>query len=109
MTGRLTDKQLEMMARPDNKLPPELRHEKIREVRDVCSSGQYAYQIVFDQTYLPYSYARRIEREGWKQTYARVEYHKPDGLLGFLRPSQACITIVVTKDAPTDVFGREDA
>ena len=97
----ITDREIESMGRPDSELPPELRHEKIREVRDVGLKGQFAYQIVFDQHWLPYNYWNP-RPEGWEITYARVEWHKPEKFLGFLRPEKECITIVVTMDWETD-------
>ena len=98
----ITKREIEMMNRPDSKLPPELRHRKIRDVRDVSSHGKMAFQIVFDQHYLPFSYWNP-KPDGWEMTYARTEYHNDfTGLLGWLVPKRECITIVVSKYIETD-------
>lgn len=89
---------LEMASRPDSNLPPELRSREIREVRDVSTAGKRAYQIVFDQHYLPFPYWNP-KPDGWEMTYARTEYHNDySGILGWLVPDKECITIVVSKD-----------
>lgn len=105
---RVTEEQIEYMNRPDNELPPTLRHEDIREVRDRSSAGRHMYQIVFDQEFLPYAYARTLRKSEWELTYARVEHHQPDGLFGFLRAPRCCITIVVGRDAPDVPFGGDE-
>lgn len=84
-------------TRPDSELPPELRHDEIREVRDVSSTTQRAYQIVFNQSWMPYRYPR--DDGEWEIEYARTEWHpKVDGLLGKLLPQDPCITIVVKRE-----------
>jgi len=102
-TSQDAAKIFESMNRPDRDLPPELRHDKIREVRDVSSHNQWAYQIVFDQHFLPYSYWNP-KPEGWEIKYARVEWHKPDRFFGFLYPKKECITIVVIYERDDDLF-----
>jgi hypothetical protein len=90
--------------RPDAELPPELRHEKIREVRNVGASWRQAYQIVFDQSWLPYSYWNP-QPEGWEITYARTEFHNDfNGIIGWLLPDRECICIVVTTTNPGSPF-----
>lgn len=98
-----TNRSVGTLLGPDSELPPELRSEEIREVRDVSSYSKKAYQIVFDQHYLPFSYWNP-KPEGWEITYARTEYHQPDRFLGWLFPNRECITIVVSKEVETDVF-----
>jgi len=97
----ITDRQVEMMARPDSELPPPLTHEQIREVRNVSSQCHHGYQIVFDQHFVPYSYRRQLRDGGWELVHARVEWHQRDGLLGFLRRNKSCITVSVMKEAET--------
>lgn len=100
MSSAVTEQQIEQMSRPDSELPPDLRHEQIREVRDVSAWSRHAYQIVFDQHFLPYSYWRGVPDQ-WEMTYARVEWHKQNGFFGFLFPKKECITIVVTRKRET--------
>lgn len=93
---RSWNRAVELSMRPDSELPPELRHEKIREVRRVGTNHRAAYQIVFDQHWLPYSYWNP-KPEGWEITYARTEWHNDySGLLGWILPERACTCIVVT-------------
>ena len=75
-------------------LPPELQHDNIRIVRDMGNTMWQAYQIVFDQHFLPFDYWNP-RPEGWEISYARTEFHRYRGILGFLYPKKECITIVV--------------
>lgn len=93
---RQWDRSIELASRPDSSLPPELRHDKIREVRRVGTDHRAAYQIVFDQHFMPYEYWNP-KPDGWEITYARTEYDNDfDGLLGWILPQRACTCIVVT-------------
>lgn len=105
MAKPLTQKEIESMYRSDRDLPFELRHEKIREVRERSSGKQLAYQIVFDQHYLPYSYWNP-KPEGWEITYARTEFcNNFNGLFGRIVPDRECICIVVTKEMEGSLIG----
>ena len=77
-------------------LPRELRHRDIRLVRRTRWPEYDTFQIVFDRTALPSKYTPLPD--DWEITYARIEYHKPSYMSGWLArlvPSDACITIVV--------------
>lgn len=82
--------------RPDDCLPTQLRDDRIIEVRDMSSWSHQAYQIVFDESWLPYGYWNPPP-DGWRLTYARTEWHRDDGFLGMLRGKRARICIVVSQ------------
>lgn len=90
--------------RPDDDLPPELKHEEILKVRDVSSWNFEAYQIVFNKTFMPYGYWNP-QPEGWEMHYARIEWHNTNfGLLRLLTMKSPCITIVVKREGEDELF-----
>lgn len=53
-------------------LPQELRQGRIRGVRDMSDTHHRAYQVVFDQHYVPYSWLDDTE---FRIIHARIEWH----------------------------------
>ncbi len=87
----------DLSDRNTSKLPDELQHENVLLFRDMSSEEldqPQAYQIVFDQAWMPYSYKLP---EGWQIIHASTEWHNTSGsfLADLLAREQPCLKIVV--------------
>ena len=84
----------------DIELPRELRHPDIAFHRDVGMGSHEAYQIGFDQSWMPYDYNPDLPEEYHIQ-YARLERHHPPYRPRWLRillPKRNYVVIVVSDD-----------
>lgn len=82
-------------------LPKELQHDSIAFHRDVGICGYDAYQIGFDQTWLPYDY----KPESYEMTYARIERHSPPYWPWWMRLftiKQTYLVVVLTEKSAFD-------
>lgn len=83
-----------------SELPEELQHGSIHLFRDMSTDAYprtRAYQIVFDQSWMPYDFR---PGDGWQIIHARTEWHKtasslPGIVLDVLGREDPCLTIVV--------------
>lgn len=87
-------------------LPPELQHERILAYRDMSSSLGEGYQIIFEDSWMPFDYYTRRSgiADKWVMHYARLERHHDPKTNWFIRrflaraPERICIVLTEVSD-----------